>query len=113
MSTTNKAFINEYSGVMCWLPHDNIDFVALFSNFKVTVFTAYSSRVGIDTRSPKSQMRGIILLSDENVTFARSLFIIARRRSNDTTTKVYIELVITNTGQKFTILQRMSPEKKH
>jgi hypothetical protein len=111
MSTRKIALISEYSGVMCWLPHDNIDFVALFSKSKVTVLTAYSSRVGIDTRSPKSHMRGIILLSDENVNFARLVFIIARRRSNDTTTKVYMELVITNTGPKLTILQRMSPEK--
>jgi hypothetical protein len=77
------------------------------------VLTAYSSTVGIDTRSPKSHMRGIILLSDENETFARLLFIIARRRSNDTRTKVYMELVITNTGPKFTILQRISPGKKN
>ena len=93
-----------------WLLHERMDFVS-FPTVMSICWTVYSRHVGTETAIANIQINAItamIFLLVIRCPFPR-LSMMTWRRSNETVTRVYTELLINSTGQKLTTLHRISP----
>ena len=107
---TKMALANASSREML-LPHD-VSVRVWFPIRTSFSYTAYSSNVGVAIPAENTQVMHIIAICFCRViSFSCPWPCITCRLSNETATRVYIELLITSIGQQLTTLQWITPER--